>query len=559
MRLVGGRLVSEGRVEIYHDGKWGTVCDDGWDLAESQVVCRQLQYPAAKAAVSGGTYGAGSGSIWLDDMNCQGTEKSLSSCAFKGWAITDCSHKEDAGVICETGGNASSDTTVHLLDHQLGLSEDLGQLFDSGDGCDLDILVRSPTGNRLENGSLEVEESNICSHRLVLSLFPQFNLTSKSSQFIIEVSQSCQTYVTNFIRYLYTRRTEVDISSALCLHQLASEFRVKQLMQDIGRLFTVLLPEDNTFHTQVSLYQYSVETEDLLLQENCLQYLSWNFNDLRSSPAWTDLSIDTLLALLSRSDLVVPDEAFLLQALESWILERADSLSMESQAALLEHIRFPMIPVQKLYDLQFTSQLYKSHEKLYSRGVLKGFELNVLLIGTLKKHGDFSGEKHDYQPRIYTAEPWSVIFNTTNDGMSLDRFMYTRQRYQYNQGQYMQQQNYRNTKSFNTPVHNSLVLQNNLVSWSAEVYRSRQECSSCASFPAARLALQSSYSQYQNSVRYSNRLLVLCKEKHVSQVQDFKENLALVPPPHNGSDQALAYPCPGGQYWYRFVVRPEYI
>ena len=59
MRLVGGRVLSEGRVEIYHNGKWGTVCDDGWDLAEAQVVCRQLQFPAAEAAVSGGTYGEG--------------------------------------------------------------------------------------------------------------------------------------------------------------------------------------------------------------------------------------------------------------------------------------------------------------------------------------------------------------------------------------------------------------------------------------------------------------------------------------------------------------------
>ncbi|KAL0961577.1 hypothetical protein UPYG_G00355020, partial [Umbra pygmaea] len=73
-----------------------------WDLAEAQVVCRQLNFPGAISAVTGGTYGEGSGSIWLDDMDCKGTEKSLSSCSFKGWALTDCSHKEDAGVVCQT-------------------------------------------------------------------------------------------------------------------------------------------------------------------------------------------------------------------------------------------------------------------------------------------------------------------------------------------------------------------------------------------------------------------------------------------------------------------------
>ena len=59
VRLVGGKHDSEGRVEVYHEGKWGTVCDDGWDLAEAQVVCRQLKFPGVVSAVTGGTYGEG--------------------------------------------------------------------------------------------------------------------------------------------------------------------------------------------------------------------------------------------------------------------------------------------------------------------------------------------------------------------------------------------------------------------------------------------------------------------------------------------------------------------
>ena len=44
MRLINNGLISltEGRVEICFGGEWGTICDDGWDHREAEVVCRQL-------------------------------------------------------------------------------------------------------------------------------------------------------------------------------------------------------------------------------------------------------------------------------------------------------------------------------------------------------------------------------------------------------------------------------------------------------------------------------------------------------------------------------------
>ena len=103
MRLVEGSGSWEGRVEVYHNNFWGTVCDDGWGLNDARVVCRQLGYPGAIGAPGSSRFGAGSGKIWLDDVACSGSESSLDKCLHRGWGIHNCYHGEDASVICSRG------------------------------------------------------------------------------------------------------------------------------------------------------------------------------------------------------------------------------------------------------------------------------------------------------------------------------------------------------------------------------------------------------------------------------------------------------------------------
>ena len=44
-RIVDGSSPYEGRVEIFRDGEWGTVCDDGWDTNDARVLCRHIGLP----------------------------------------------------------------------------------------------------------------------------------------------------------------------------------------------------------------------------------------------------------------------------------------------------------------------------------------------------------------------------------------------------------------------------------------------------------------------------------------------------------------------------------
>ena len=100
--LDGGGYPNQGRVSLYYNGQWGTVCDDQWDINDAYVVCRMLGYPKAVAFTTRSSFGgAQDGPIWLDEVNCTGNENTLAACPHFGWGNSDCDHTEDAGVICD--------------------------------------------------------------------------------------------------------------------------------------------------------------------------------------------------------------------------------------------------------------------------------------------------------------------------------------------------------------------------------------------------------------------------------------------------------------------------
>jgi len=137
IRLVGyGASSYAGRVEVLHDGVWGTVCDDDWDSDDARVVCRQLGFLGG-VATSNANSGAGSGPVWLDDVGCSGGEAELSDCSHRGWGTENCGHIEDAGVTCDApAGSSSSPSSSQPSepDHDCGASNTWGYVEIYHDG-----------------------------------------------------------------------------------------------------------------------------------------------------------------------------------------------------------------------------------------------------------------------------------------------------------------------------------------------------------------------------------------------------------------------------------------
>merc|ERR1712212_1182471 len=111
---------TSGRLEVLVDGRWGTVCDDSFEIGNggnwqkdpkdpsdsthstenrnnlATVVCRMLGKSSGNA-YGLAKFGPGSGDIFMDNVECTGSEDTIFKCKY---VTENCDHKEDVGVTC---------------------------------------------------------------------------------------------------------------------------------------------------------------------------------------------------------------------------------------------------------------------------------------------------------------------------------------------------------------------------------------------------------------------------------------------------------------------------
>ncbi|MGK0359186.1 MAG: cysteine-rich repeat protein, partial [Bradymonadia bacterium] len=154
VRLKDGPAGNFGRLEIFANGVWGTVCDDGWfgeqGLINGDVACQELGFLGVGEVVLDGYDGADPTPILLDDTACVGDEESLIDCPAAPIGQENCSHFEDFALRCLQPGecriSAQCDGGLDCVDGTCGVAppecsneiddDDDGLIDADDDGCE---------------------------------------------------------------------------------------------------------------------------------------------------------------------------------------------------------------------------------------------------------------------------------------------------------------------------------------------------------------------------------------------------------------------------------------
>ncbi|XP_041038353.1 deleted in malignant brain tumors 1 protein-like [Carcharodon carcharias] len=132
LQLANGKHRCEGRVEVFYNGTWGTVCSEKLDRHDAEVICKQLQCGHLTSIdYDAQLFGEGSGPIWLDEVECMSHESTIWQCQTDPWGKHNCDHREDAGIVC-SGGNLTKESAHGANDSDGESDSGLGLRLEGG-------------------------------------------------------------------------------------------------------------------------------------------------------------------------------------------------------------------------------------------------------------------------------------------------------------------------------------------------------------------------------------------------------------------------------------------
>nr|XP_691718.2 BTB/POZ domain-containing protein 17-like [Danio rerio] len=302
--------------------------------------------------------------------------------------------------------------SAEVISHSQGLVARLEGLLLLGNNSDISLRVETVDAD---------EVKVIQAHTLVLSMqsrvFEEMLRKRNSSTLVLQETAECTAVFDKFIRYLYCGELSLQLDQATPLHSLATKYAISGLQQGLTQYMSQNLASDSPTGHVVGWYQYATKVGDMTLKDNCLQFLSWNLSSVLQSPEWPLVSIELLMTLLQRSDLVLKNELELFEAVETWLTQNnPDSLTAENALRL---VRYAMIPPRELFRLQRQSPIMTRYHESVRDLLYMSYQFHSASPLQLAKFFDMNCSL--FVPRNYLSSMWGaqwIINNPARDDRS---------------------------------------------------------------------------------------------------------------------------------------------
>nr|XP_055031082.1 BTB/POZ domain-containing protein 17 [Misgurnus anguillicaudatus] len=302
--------------------------------------------------------------------------------------------------------------TTDVISHSQGFVARLEGLLVLGNNSDISLRVETVDAD---------EVKVIQAHTLVLSLqsrvFDEMLRNRNGSMLVLRETAECTAVFDKFIRYLYCGELSLQLDQATSLHRLATKYGISSLQQGLTRYMSQNLASDSLGGHVVGWFQYATTVGDTVLKHNCLQFLSWNLSSVLQSSEWPTVSVELLMTLLQRSDLVLKSELELFEALEIWLTQNdPDSLTAENALRL---VRYAMIPPRDLFRLQRQSPMLTRYLESVRDLLYMSYQFHSASPLQLAKF--FEVNCNLFVPRNYLSPVWGsqwIISNPSRDDRS---------------------------------------------------------------------------------------------------------------------------------------------
>ncbi|XP_038630308.1 BTB/POZ domain-containing protein 17-like [Scyliorhinus canicula] len=286
---------------------------------------------------------------------------------------------------------------LESLDHQTSLVNTFSALFNKEDFSDIKLIVNKKLTLNAHKFILVVRSD------VFRTLLDTERWSDAKDQTVhLTEEEECLDHFQDFLRYLYSGSVTLSTVNVLPLHLLSEKYNVQELRESCQQFMLANVAAPGSSNCAITWQRYAKLTGLTQLEEKCLSFTTWNIDTIIESPDWISMEPHQLSALLQRSDLVVEDEVVLFQALVSWL-----SLHPAHTEEMLQHIHYPMMPPEKLFDLQAPGAIstYLHQESLLV------YQVHLLPMDAISQRHDIT--TIPFTMRLYTSGRCSHLWDIT--------------------------------------------------------------------------------------------------------------------------------------------------